>query len=169
MTASGQIEDGIAFADRAIEIAEEIGDEDLLFNGLQTGMAARALAGRSLEVLDQGKQALPLLRLEAEGEAVMTLGAIEARIRVDATQAKDEFLALAKDLPDEVTDEDFSFVGQKFAGAEEFMVAIDILDAGMKTHTDSAHLEKLKDNIRTAAERAGAQDALDKMAGLGYL
>lgn len=97
------------------------------------------------------------------------LGAVEARIRVDATGAKDEFLGLARDMPTEVTDQDFSFIGQKFAGAQEFSAAIDILDAGVKTHEGSTHLAQLTDNIRAAAERAGDQAALDKMAGLGYL
>lgn len=97
------------------------------------------------------------------------LGAVEARIRVDATAARDEFLGLANDMAEEVTDQDFSFIGQKFAGAQEFSAAIDILDAGMKTHEGSTHLAQLTDNIRAAAERAGDQAALDKMAGLGYL
>ena len=113
--------------------------------------------------------ALELIDVSHDQFLSAKLGAVEALIRENAEQAKDEFLTFASELPAEVTDEDFSYVGQKFAGAQEFSAAIDILDAGMKKYKESAELVQLKDNIRGAAERAGNQAALDKMAGLGYL
>jgi tetratricopeptide (TPR) repeat protein len=75
LTVHGQTEEGIAVADQAIEIAEEIGDEDLLLLGLTQGMMARAYAGRPLEVVGLGERAVPLLGREAGGRSIHHLGA----------------------------------------------------------------------------------------------
>lgn len=95
------------------------------------------------------------------------MGHIEATIRSDAAAAKDEFLAYA--ASNEATPDDYSAIGRKFASAGKFSEAIDILDAGMKKFEGSDVLNKLVDNIKTAAEKAGDSGALSKMAGLGYL
>ncbi len=97
------------------------------------------------------------------------LGAVEARIHLDAAAAKDEFLELAKGMPSQITDKDFSLIGGKFANAKEYSAAIAVLDAGMKTFSESPALVALKDNIAAAAERDGDEAALSEMAGLGYL
>ena len=97
------------------------------------------------------------------------LGAIEARIRLDPAAAKQEFLDLAAGMPSKVTAKDFSYFGQRFAGAGEYMAAVDLLDAGMKAHAESPDLKQLQQAIKTAAEQAGATDALEKMRGLGYI
>jgi hypothetical protein len=97
------------------------------------------------------------------------LGAIEAKIKIDPVSAKREFLDLAASSPSKITDKDFSYFGQKFAGASEFLAAIDLLDAGMKMHSESPELKKLQENIKAAAEKAGDKAALDKLAGLGYI
>lgn len=97
------------------------------------------------------------------------LGAIEAKIKVDPVAAKREFLDLAASAPSKITDKDFSYFGSKFAGASEFLAAIDLLDAGMKAHSESPELKKLQENIKNAAEKAGDQEALKAMAGLGYI
>src|SRR5688572_958826 len=96
------------------------------------------------------------------------LGAIEARIRVDAEAAKREFLDLAAGMPSQITARDFSTLGGKFAGAKQYLAAIDLLDAGMKAHSESPDLKALQDDIRAAAQQSGDQDALDKLSSLGY-
>ena len=61
---------------------------------------------------------------------------------------------------------DFSTLGGKFAGAEQYLAAIDILDAGMKAHSESPELKALQDDIK--AEKSGDQTTLDKLSSLGY-
>jgi hypothetical protein len=97
------------------------------------------------------------------------LGLIEARIRIDAAAAKREFLDLAASMPSRITDKDFSYFGQKFATASEYMAAVEVLDAGMKVHAESPALQQLVDLIKTSAEKAGDTDALASLAGLGYI
>lgn len=97
------------------------------------------------------------------------LGAIEAKIRLDPEAAKTEFLELASSMPSQITARDFSTLGGKFASAKEFLAAIDLLDAGMKAHSESPELKALQDNIKAAAEKEGDQGALDKLRGLGYI
>jgi tetratricopeptide (TPR) repeat protein len=91
LTSHGQIGEGTALADRAIEIADEIGDEDLLLPGLVQAMFARAYAGRPLEAVGLGERALPLLRLEAAGRGIRQLG-------TDQESAGLGFLAMANGL-----------------------------------------------------------------------
>jgi TolA-binding protein len=97
------------------------------------------------------------------------MGHVEALMRKDAAAAKDEFLAYAQANPSTVTPDHFSTVGGKFAGAGKFGEAIEVLDAGMKTHPESPALKKLVETIKTAAEKAGDSDALNKLSGLGYI
>jgi hypothetical protein len=97
------------------------------------------------------------------------MGHVEATIRSKPAAAKDEFLEYARANPSTVTPDHFSTIGGKFAGAGKFSEAIDILDAGMKMHSESPVLVRLAETIKTAAEKAGDTGALDKMSGLGYL
>jgi hypothetical protein len=97
------------------------------------------------------------------------LGAIEAKIRLDPEAAKREFLELSASMPSKITARDFSTLGGKFASAKQFMAAIDLLDAGMKAHSESPELKALQENSKSAAEKAGDDGALKKLSGLGYI
>jgi len=91
LTVHGQIAEGIAFADRAIEIAEEVGDEDLLLHAMTPAMIAHIYAGRPLEVVGLGERALPLLRFEAAGRNILQFG-------IDQESAVLSYLAVANVL-----------------------------------------------------------------------
>ena len=108
---------------------------------------------------------------ETDGEIYVdaALGSIEARIRTAPEQARTDFLELVAGRPSALEPRDFSYVGNKFAGASRFSEAIDVLDAGMKAHAESPQLKELQVSIKDRATKAGDQAALDKMRGLGYL
>jgi hypothetical protein len=97
------------------------------------------------------------------------MGHVEASLRKDPGAARDEFLAYAKANPSTVTPDDFSQIGRAFTSASKYSEAIDIVDAGLKMHVESAVLAKLVEDIKKAAERDGDSAAIGKLAGLGYL
>lgn len=97
------------------------------------------------------------------------LGAIEARIYVDADAAKAEFLALALALPDRIGAKDYRAIGGRMTDAKKYSQAIDILDAGIKAFPEDDKMKPYMDAVTKAAQADGDSGALDKLAGLGYL
>ena len=98
-----------------------------------------------------------------------SLGAIEARAATDAAKAKDDLIALAQANPGKVTERDFARIADRMGSAQKFTEAVALLAEGKAQFPDSPTLDKLGDRMRTEAESAGATDALDALAGLGYV
>ena len=95
------------------------------------------------------------------------MGAIEALITLDGEKAKEEFLQLAKDRPDDVSAKDYSYMGGQMASAAVWSPAIDVLDAGHKRFgKEEPTLEKLLDQIKIEAE--SNPEVMEKLKGLGY-
>jgi hypothetical protein len=133
-----------------------------------TGEARQALnSGDSATALKKFEQALKQLQATDEGYLEAKLGAIEARIPIDAEAAKDEFLELAKASPDTVGPRDYSFIGGHMANKAAWNQAVDVVHAGIQRYGEDAKLKALLENIKVQAK--SNPELSDKLAGLGYL
>lgn len=97
------------------------------------------------------------------------LGAIEARCDSDAKGASDDLIALSREMPGKVTDGDFNRIANLMGSAKQFDAAIAVLAEGKTAYPESAHLDKLGEQLRKQAEASGDSSALDALAGLGYV
>lgn|SRR5262245_34671770 len=97
------------------------------------------------------------------------LGLIQARVRIDAAKAKDEFLQLASANPSKVTDSDFNTIAGRFGDARKFDEAIAILEVGKKAFPESPHLDALGKELLKRAQESGTTSAVDKLKSLGYV
>lgn len=97
------------------------------------------------------------------------MGWIQAETRIDAAQAKAEFLKYAKENPTQVTDADYSLVASKLGDAEKFEEATELLAAGQVVYPKSTQLDALGKDLANRAKASGASGALDKLKGLGYV
>ena len=97
------------------------------------------------------------------------LGAIQARTRLDAGKAKDEFLALASAEPGKVTEDHYYQVASNLGAANKLVEATQVLESGKKAFQDSKALDKLGTELANKALQSGDADALDSLKGLGYV
>lgn len=97
------------------------------------------------------------------------LGAIQARTRLDAAKAKQEFLDFAAASPSKVTAEHYNLIGSKLGDAGHLAEAVAVLQAGMKSNPESVHLQALLTDLGKKAEAGGDAGALDSLRGLGYV
>jgi len=97
------------------------------------------------------------------------MGLILARVRTDATRAKDEFLEFAGANASKVTDSDFNQVGGKLGDVGKLQEAKAVLEAGMKAYPESPHLKLLLVDLGKRAEASGDAAALKELEGLGYV
>jgi hypothetical protein len=96
------------------------------------------------------------------------MGEMEALAEVTPTAARDEFLALAAELPEQVTDKDFSLIGGRLGGSGALEEAVVVLTAGVERYPESPHLKQLIDVLGDQATKTGASGALKSLQGLGY-
>ncbi len=97
------------------------------------------------------------------------LGHAEALVHSNPTQAKDEFLALAKEKPESIQDDEFSRFGQRLGEVGRFAEAAEVLRVGIEAFPESPHLLVLRDDLGKRAEASGDDDALESLQGLGYV
>ncbi|TAJ17401.1 MAG: hypothetical protein EPO68_09580 [Planctomycetota bacterium] len=100
------------------------------------------------------------------------LGAIDARIKLDAKTAAGEFLEYAKTAPSKVRDSDFIDISGKLASANATPEALRVVKAGAETYAASEKMKAQEQRIvELAKQRAAAGDEGTKsaLAGLGYL
>jgi len=149
------------------------------------GLAACSGSSDPTELTDQGyaalgkgdypaameafKDALAKLQPSDPGFVRAKMGEIEAWIRADANKAHDEFLELARSHPEEVGSREYGTVANKMVAAQQFMTAIDVLDAGIKAHAEDPKLKATMDEVKAAAQKAGDPEAIKKLQSLGYL
>lgn len=126
-------------------------------------------SGDANAALEHFQEALGQLGHDDADYVEAKLGEIEALIAVDATKSKDEFLALAKALPDRIDQAKYLDIGGKMANGRRFVEATAITHAGIERFGEDA--TKLKDRIAyisKAAQAAGDNDALRELRNLGY-
>jgi hypothetical protein len=127
-------------------------------------------AGDANAALEHFQEALGKLGRNDADYLEAKLGEIEALIVLDAKQAKDEFLVLAKALPDQVGQAKYLDIGGKLANGKRFSEAIDLTHAGIERFgQDATKLRDRIDYIKKASIAANDDDALKKLDGLGYL
>jgi hypothetical protein len=97
------------------------------------------------------------------------LGAIEARIKLDAKAATAEFLEYAKASPSTVRDVDYIDISGKLASSNAISEALDVVKQGMLAFPDSAKMKKQEVLIVEKAKSQGDPGLNDKLKGLGYL
>lgn len=100
------------------------------------------------------------------------LGAIQARVKLDAKQATNEFLDYSKTAPTTVRDSDFIDISGRLADAKATAEALLVVKRGTEQFAQSTKLKAQESKIlelakqRAAAGDAGADNAL---RSLGYL
>lgn len=112
-----------------------------------------------------GKQSDPLYH-------AAKLGAIEARIRLDAKIAAAEFQSYAKSAPTTVRDSDYIDISGKLASANAISEALDVVVQGKAAYAESTKMVAQEQRIVDLAKERAAKgdDALkSKLGGLGYL
>ena len=125
-------------------------------------------SGQPEKALRKFEQALERLQAVDEGYLEAKMGAIQARIKVDAEAAKDEFLNLAETDPDLVGPRDYSFIGGHMADAKAWTQAVDVVHAGIQRYGEGeSKLKALLENIKLEAKSNPA--LASKLEGLGYL
>lgn len=97
------------------------------------------------------------------------LGAAQARVHLDAEQAKEQFLGLASGHPSKITPDHFSLIGSRLGDAGHLKEAIAVLEVGLESHPESPHLKALLNELGKKAESSGDSGALDSLKGLGYV
>jgi len=152
----------------------------LFFSACGGNSDPRALADEGSKALNSGKyeeaaksyeKALAALGSDTSNPEWKRakMGLIQARVRIDAARAKDEFLEFAGANSSKVSDSDFNLIGSKLGDAGKLQEAFAVLDAGMKAHPESPHLKALRDDIGRRAEASGDEGTLKSLKGLGYV
>lgn len=95
------------------------------------------------------------------------LGLIEALAHLNATKAKDEFMALAGSLGDQLGSDDYSTIGGILVSANAAKLGLDVVHAGLEKYKDNAQLKKVLDAI--LAKAASDPALTSALSGLGYL
>jgi len=96
------------------------------------------------------------------------LGAITAACKTDPERAETDLLALAKAMPEAVTERTYADIAGRLGSAGNFTQAIALLEAGKQRFPGSASLDGIGKKLVKEAEKAGDSGALDALAGLGY-
>lgn len=124
--------------------------------------AARESFDKALAYLDPGDP----------GFERAAMGEIDALIQLDAGQARDRFLDLARRFPALADARDFESVTHKLTTAGESVAAIAVLDAGLLAHPADPDLEALLERVQDLAEQAareGSGDAEEAMRALSTM
>jgi len=118
-------------------------------------------------------QALAALKSTDAGYLRAKMGSIEALIETNTeastAKAKDEFIALAAGMSSQVKSSDYINVSSKLANKQRFGDAIKVLEAGLKAHAEDPKVKAVGEKIKELASKAGDNEALKALSGLGYL
>jgi hypothetical protein len=127
-------------------------------------------AGRYQEASKHFDQALSALGDQTSGSDFKRakMGSIEALAHTDAAGARSRFLEWAAASPTQVTDSDYSKVGD-LLGGQDVKEGIAVLEAGMKAFPESPHLLALRNDLGDRAKASGSSEALQALKGLGYV
>ena len=130
------------------------------FAALNSGQFSAAV-----EYFDQALEGMD----KADGSYLeLVLGKCEALASTDAGFAKDLFLATA--ATHELAVRDYSYIVSRLVAAKAFDPAIDILKHGKEAFpADKAKVDAMAEIVLSASVKAGDEDALKRLAGLGYI
>ncbi|MFT4539884.1 MAG: hypothetical protein ACI841_005092 [Planctomycetota bacterium] len=97
----------------------------------------------------------------------VSVGRCQALAAVDPEKCQTDFLALAGNSGNSITDKDYSAVVSHLVSNKEFTPAIMIMHDGMKRFPESPNMQKLLESVTAASSKDPAAKSL--MGGLGYL
>jgi hypothetical protein len=128
-------------------------------------------AGDSAAAAESFSKALEALGTDTNNTdyTAAKLGLAEALIASDPKGAKDTFLAVAREKPDSVQDDDFHLIATKLADANHLPEATEVLGVGIAAFPESPHLVVLRDSLGDRAKASGNDEALEGLKGLGYV
>ena len=86
-----------------------------------------------------------------------------------AAKARDQFLGFAKDHGDLVSPKDFKYVVSQLRTHDQYLVAIDVMDAGKKRWPDDETMDQIVAALKQDILSSGDEAAASKMKGLGYM
>lgn len=95
------------------------------------------------------------------------LGSIEARAGDDPAAVVTELIELA--AGGKVSDRDFNRIAGRLGDSKHFADATKLLAEAKKLFPDASHLDTLGAKLAADATKAGDSDAIDALAGLGYV
>ncbi|MEM9379943.1 MAG: hypothetical protein AAGB93_08315 [Planctomycetota bacterium] len=128
---------------------------------VQTGKyeAAVSAAEAQLATVEKG----------SEDHKDLVINYASALAESDAEKARNEFLGFATAHADLVTPKDFKFVVSQLRTHDEYLQAIDVMDAGKKRWPDDDEMDKTVAALKQDIEASGDSAAAAKMKGLGYM
>lgn len=96
-------------------------------------------------------------------------GEIEALIHVDAEEARNRFLELAADHPEQIGEREYRNVVQKMQAERKATEAVPVLHAAIERFPDSARLDEMMEQLKKDALSGGDAETVDALKGLGYI
>jgi len=97
-----------------------------------------------------------------------SMGRCQALARQNPSQAKDDFLALARSASDRVREQDYSTIVNELVKKGAVAEAVEVMDAGIKAFPESPQMQALKTSVVEASKKSKDRGALQKLKGLGY-
>lgn len=96
------------------------------------------------------------------------MGLIQSIAGSNAKRAREDFLALAAERPNDIDDADFSKMANELYEGDP-AEAIALAQRGQELYPESPHLAKLVQDLGDKAAAEGDSDALQSLKGLGYV
>lgn len=131
-----------------------------------------------LEALQRGQYTDAVYHLEVALEGAqpgteeyveIAVARCEALAHTDAAACKTEFMELVTSASDQISTQDFSMVVTRLMETQEYLAAIDILEAGVNKFPDDPKMGKIKEKVVEESKKAADPAALEALKGLGYI
>lgn len=124
--------------------------------------------GRYFAAAEHLEDAIARTEPGTEQHLELAVARCRALANTDAPACQDEFLGVVATSAS-VTSKDFSMVADALVRANNYVEAIQILDAGVGKFPDDAAMEQQKASVVKESSRAADPEAIKKLRSLGYL
>jgi hypothetical protein len=98
-----------------------------------------------------------------------SMGLFQALVRSEPEQARDRFLAFAKEPSARVGEVEYGAMVSEFLRRERTSEAIDVMDAGVKAFPQSELMASIQKKVEEQARSAKDPASMQKLKGLGYV
>jgi tetratricopeptide (TPR) repeat protein len=140
---------------------------------LNTAGLDRNAAGDFRGAIDHYQQALTQAAGDESLELQIRRNIADARIHLDATAAAENFLDLANEHPEAITDRDYLSFGKQLQDAGQLSQAVLVVTEGVKRFgkEQAPKLDQLAQDLARALAASGdaSADAMKALEGLGYI
>ncbi len=143
-----------------------------------SGSDPKSLTSDGYAALGRGDDAKALSKFESALNGLGTehpqyrraaLGRCEALTKVDAARARAAFLDLAKVVPEQVNEDDYSLMCNALLQVDANLHAVEVMHAGRDRFKGSKKMEAILEAVLNAAKRARTPEALQRLTDLGYV